>query len=681
MANKADIVKVISRNSNLALLQVQEVFGLFPELKYKLVSVPSFGDKHKNISLLGAAPADIFTRELDEAILNGHADLAIHSAKDLPYPLPAGLEVITLFEAFDQTDSFVSRNKLKIAELPRGAKVGTSSPVRKRELLALRSDVEVVSIRGTIEERIAQVDNGSIDALIVATCALVRLGLQHRVSEVLPFETHPLQGHLAIVAKEKSPLKSLFESHNLLNKIGRVTLVGFGPGNPDLLTLGGHAALSAADIIFHDDLLDKKFLGYYPAEKVYVGKRKDSHSYEQHQINRLLLDAAKAGKQVVRLKGGDPMVFAHGGEEVEYLQSNLIKVEVIPGISTGIAVASLSKIPLTHRDLSSSVAFISGHNPNVELPNTDTVVVYMSGTKIKNLAKRAIEKGWKATTPVALVHNVSLPNQQEFFTSLGELSQSDIKYPTPIIVIIGKVVALRNHSAASLQKPTILVTGTHIEHFNKLGKVVHQPLIQIEKSENNTELANELNQLHTNDWLFFTSRYTVQFFFEELEKVGKDSRALSGLKIAAVGAVTAKALKEHGIVADLVPDEESSEGLLKKISDLNITPANVLIPRSDLGLPVLPEGLKTLGWNVKTVVVYRNVFSKNLKPIDLSTIDKIVFSSPSCVTNFLKLYNEFPADKEYIFRGKETEKRYKHEDTKTRSDKLNTATQRTGEYL
>ncbi|HRZ98899.1 MAG TPA: uroporphyrinogen-III C-methyltransferase, partial [Paludibacter sp.] len=377
-------LKVISRQSPLALLQVKEVFDFFSEINYDLIKLESYGDKNKQLSLLDNPPVDIFTRELDNAILSGEADMAIHSAKDLPYPLPIGLEVISLFDAFDQTDSLVSRQNLTLRKLPAGARIGTSSTTRKKELLALRPDVEVVSIRGTIEERIAQVDSGFIDALIVATCALKRLNFSQRIAEVLPFETHPLQGNLAIVAREnRTDLKNIFAEKDIRCNYGKVTLVGFGPGNPDLLTIGGDKALAQADIILHDDLLEKDFLQKYKAEKVYVGKRKDRHSFEQGDINRLILDAARAGKQVVRLKGGDPMVFAHGGEEIEYLQSNFVEVAVIPGVSSGIAVSSLTKVPLTHRGVASSVAFVTGHLQNVELPNTDTVVIYMGGSNIQ----------------------------------------------------------------------------------------------------------------------------------------------------------------------------------------------------------------------------------------------------------------------------------------------------------
>jgi uroporphyrin-III C-methyltransferase len=227
-------------------------------------------------------------------------------------------------------------------------------------------------------------------------------------------------------------------------KIAKVTLVGFGPGDPDLLTIAGERALSQADIIFHDDLIDRAFLDQYRAEKVYVGKRKHRHSYEQDAINELLLKAALEGKLVVRLKGGDSMVFAHGGEEIDFLKKHNIPVSSIPGVSTGIAVASLAQIPLTYRGVSSSVAFITGHSTAVHLPNTDTLVCFMGGSTIHRIAARAIAEGRDPKTPVALVHNVSLPDQTEYFSTLEELAAVETIYPTPLIIIIGKVVGLKN---------------------------------------------------------------------------------------------------------------------------------------------------------------------------------------------------------------------------------------------
>lgn len=651
-------LKVISRNSKLAILQTQEFFGEFPELTYTLITLPSFGDKRKDISLLENPPADIFTRELDAQILSGEADIAIHSAKDLPYPLPEGLELIALTQAFDETDSLVSKQNKKLNELSPGSKVGTSSPVRKQELLALRPDLEVVSIRGTIEERIAQVEDGTVDALIVASCALKRLNLFHRAAEVLPFRTHPLQGSLAVVAKTgRTDLQQLFANADIRREYGKVTLVGFGPGNPELLTIVGEKALQQADVVYYDDLTDHQFLKPYKAAQIYVGKRKDKHSHAQEDIQRLLLDAARAGKSVVRLKGGDPMVFAHGGEEVIYLHSNYVQTEVIPGISTGLAVASLTSIPLTHRGISSSVAFISGHAADVQLPDTDTVVIYMGGANIRPIAENAISRGRKPGTEVMLVYNVSRSDQQIFFSTLAELSREERAYPTPLIIVVGDVVSLRNYLTPQ-KRSKMLVTGTHREQFDKLGEVIHQPLIEIKRTSEEA-LKEKTTQLKNYDWLFFTSRYSVQFFFETLNGMGKDSRFLGNIRVASVGRVTSEALKTAGIMPDIQPEDESSEGLLRLIQEKQIEPGKVFIPRSNLGLKVLPEGLQQLGWQVETFAIYENKMPDNLQPIDLNEIDTIVFSSPSCVTNFLQLYGGFPEGKEYVFRGRETEKRFK----------------------
>lgn len=351
-------IKAAIRSSRLAKVQAEETLGKFPNITYEFIVLDSYGDKNKHISLMEDISPDFFNREIDNAVLHGDADIAVHSAKDLPYPLPEHITIASLIDSFDQSDSLVSHDGSTLKELQYGATVGTSSVARKNEIFKVRPDIGIVSVRGTIEERMALVDNGKIDALVVATCALKRLGIDDRIAEVLDFTTHPLQGKIAITArKNDKDTIWLFSDSDIRKNYGKVTLVGFGPGDPDLLTIAGDKALKNADIIFHDDLLDKDSLEKYPAEKIYVGKRKDKHSHSQDEINRLLYDAAVSGKQVVRLKGGDPMIFAHGREEIDYLKKLLIEVEVIPSVSSGIAAAAYTQIPLTHRGISSSVAF------------------------------------------------------------------------------------------------------------------------------------------------------------------------------------------------------------------------------------------------------------------------------------------------------------------------------------
>ena len=211
-------IRITARSSRLSQIQVNEVLKRFPNLSYQLVTRRSYGDKHMKISLLnGEAPDDMFTRELDMALLSGKADIAIHSAKDLPEKLHPDLEVIALYEAFDKTDSLISRDHISLADLPEGSTIGTSSPLRKKELESIRPDLKVVGIRGCIEERVEQVRDGKIDAVIVATCALKRLDMEDEITEVLNFETHPMQGRLAITAlKGRDDLKAVFSKDSII---------------------------------------------------------------------------------------------------------------------------------------------------------------------------------------------------------------------------------------------------------------------------------------------------------------------------------------------------------------------------------------------------------------------------------------------------------------------------------
>lgn len=645
-------IKVGGRKSPLSILQIKEVLSYFPSVVYELITMDSYGDKNKQISLMNKIAPDFFTRELDTLLLNDEADIIIHSAKDLPYPLPQGIKLLALFEAFDKTDSLVSRGNLTLAQLPPGSKVGTSSPTRKAELEKIRPDVTVISIRGTIEERIQQVDEGKIDALIVASCALKRLGLTNRTAEVLPFRTHPLQGNLAVTAKSgRTDLQELFESHDIRKKYGQVTLVGFGPGNPDLLTIAGDKALSDADVIFHDDLLDRDFLNKYPAIKIYVGKRFGNHSYNQDEINELIYEAAISGKSVVRLKGGDPMVFAHGREEIDFLQSRYVTVRVIPGISAAIALSAYTHIPLTHRGIASSVAFVTGHSiDNLQVPDADTLVYYMGGNNYTAITTAAIKKGLPEHTPVALVHNISLPDQKIFYSTLGRLAKEQIKYPTPVVIMIGKVVAFESN----IPIPKVLITGSSKDEYTHLGEITHTPLIKIEKNKDNDALISSIENIKNTDWIIFTSRYGVQYFFETFKEMHKDIRTLNHVKIASVGKVTSSVLAGFSITTDFESTTESAEGIIRFFKDQSISNKNILLPRSDKGLKYLSDELTDLGNKVFDVPVYYNTQNEKTTVQDLSVYDKIVFSSPSGVDAFMDIYKEIPPDIEIITKGKTT---------------------------
>ena len=720
-------IRVIARGSRLSRLQVEEVFKNFPELAYEIKYLESYGDKNQQISLLnGEAPADIFTRELDDAIRQGDADIAIHSAKDLPYPLPEDIEVIALFPAFDTTDSLVSRDHKKLAELPAGSIIGTSSPLRKKGLNELRPDLTIKGIRGCIEERVQQVKDGKYDAAIVATCALKRLGMEDEIAEVLPFPTHPLQGFLAITGKkvkseerrvknqnaesssaseqENSSLFTLRSSlKNLLNSQGTVSLVGFGPGDPDLLTIKAAKAIDAADIIFYDDLIDDSYLADKKAEKIYVGKRAGYHHKEQADINRLLLEAAREGKNVVRLKGGDPMIFAHGSEEIEYLESNLIKVNVIPGITTASALAASQKISLTHRDFSSSVALVSGHTPQPVTPDAETLVYYMGAKQLQTIATQLIDKeGWAFNTPVLLTYNVSRPDEQTFETTLWNLRNGEMQnLPTPLIALIGNVAGLKHHQASDI-KPT-LYTGTLPAIEKRKADYTYTPLIEISYHPSYFTKILEDHYFERYDgksftkycewdesqalYYIFTSQYGVHATLDYYDLIFKEQEEHVFISI---GDTTTEALHKAGVKNVIQVEQDNRYGviewfkkekerldaekpryeqIMKKLDELNDPDEQdayyykeedflqryenrlVFYPHSSLSPEDIPLALQELGFNVLSAVVYNNELPKNPRRVNLNHFKRIVFTSPSTIDNFIKLYGKLPENTEFITRG------------------------------
>lgn len=680
-------IRVIARGSRLSRLQVEEVFKNFPELAYEIKYLESYGDKNQQISLLnGEAPADIFTRELDDAIRQGDADIAIHSAKDLPYPLPEDIEVIALFPAFDTTDSLVSRDHKKLAELPAGSIIGTSSPLRKKGLNELRPGLTIKGIRGCIEERVQQVKDGKYDAAIVASCALKRLGMEDEIAEVLPFPTHPLQGFLAITAKKGSDLKQAFVSKSILDKQGSVSLVGFGPGDPDLLTIKAAKAIDAADIIFYDDLIDDSYLADKKAEKIYVGKRAGYHHKEQADINRLLLEAAREGKNVVRLKGGDPMIFAHGSEEIEYLESNLIKVNVIPGITTASALAASQKISLTHRDFSSSVALVSGHTPQPVTPDTETLVYYMGAKQLQTIATQLIDKeGWAFNTPVLLTYNVSRPDEQTFETTLWNLRNGEMQnLPTPLIALIGYVAGLKHHQASDI-KPT-LYTGTLPAIEKRKADYTYTPLIEINyeidhewgledigtspisKEWYDGEWSLGLEYFSDISYLLFTSQYAVKGFMKVVEDTNYQQYTNKDLKVISIGKTTTEALHKAGFKDVIQVDADNRYGVIEWFKkerpkfleqhpieiehgeEYEEIPA-VLYPCSSLSPDDIPEALFALRYNVTKWTVYNNELPKNPRRVNLNHFKRIVFTSPSTIDNFIKLYGKLPENTEFITRG------------------------------
>ncbi len=621
--------KIISRASQLAQAQVKEILSLLPVINSELSLIESYGDKHKEISLLHNQMTDFFTKELDIALITGTGDFAVHSAKDLPFPLPSELRVIALTQPADTRDALVGPWNLKT--LPVGARVGLSSAARKEQFLSVRPDIVIVEIRGNIGERIQYITRGEVDAVVVAVCALQRLGLMDKIGEILPFDTHPLQGRLAVTARYDRPdLKALFYPIDDRKNFGTVILAGFGPGDPGLMSLKTDQALSRAEIIYYDDLLDKEYLNRYTGEKVYVGKRAGQHFRTQDEINLLLYRSALEGKQVVRLKGGDPFIFGRGGEESRFLEERMIKVEIIPGIPAVLGAAASVKLPLTHRNFSDHLSIASGHNKKEDVPpgkERTTSAYYMSAARLSELAKE-LSYEYSQETPVALVQWATFPYQKTELRSLKNLAQT--KLTSPLMVIVG-------HSAGLVHcYSRVWHTGLFPEYTRLPYDIVHYPLIKIEALDWDASIPWK-----EYEGVIFTSQTAVQQFI-------KKCSIPQGKKIACIGKVTAKCLKSYGYQPDIQPEVDDSEHLKAILNEIGVS--SWLYPCSELSENVIHEMAE-----VKRINIYTTLFRSIHPEFDITDFEGVIFTSASTVKSFAQNFPDFPVHLTLFVRGPMTE--------------------------
>ena len=455
---------------------------------------------------------------------------------------------------------------------------------------------------------------------------------------------------------QKAEIPAQLSELDIKNSLGSVYLVGAGQSNIGLLTLKAIELIRHADIIFYDSLINKDILNESCAKKVFVGKRANKHYKEQDDINRLLFQATLRYKTVVRLKGGDPMIFGHAGEEIAYLESRLVNVEVVPGISSALGASSLANIPLTLRNVSNSVSFCSAHTKSdIPVPKTDTIVYFMGAGNLKNIAKSLSDNNWKNTTPLTLFYNIGASDQKVYYETIDTVLKGNKEYKAPLLIIVGEVGNRKIWYRAFEHKPKILYTGTNVSNYAHLGYVIHHPMIEITALEDYTEVDNCVLKIKDFDWLVFTSRHAVEYFFNRLFDLKYDTRHLSQIKIASIGHFTSSILKKYGIVPNMQSLKESSIDLAHLFKEQNVKSKNILIPRSNLALNHLPDALEKLDNQITRLTVYQNRLPKNIKKIDYESFDKVIFSSPSGVNNFIDIYGELPRKPELITKGKETQ--------------------------
>ena len=452
----------------------------------------------------------------------------------------------------------------------------------------------------------------------------------------------------------------------------KVYLVGAGPGDPGLITVKGRACIQNADVIIYDYLASPALLKYArkSAELIYVGKKGGDHTLSQDEINTLIVQKAKSGGIVCRLKGGDPYIFGRGGEEAEVLFKAGIAFEIVPGITSAIAAAAYAGIPLTHRKLASTIAFVTGHeDPAKEETGINwaslatgigTLVFFMGVKNLPNITKSLIDQGKPPDTPVALIRWGTTPRQQTVSGTLGTIVEKAraAALKPPAIIVVGDVVNLRQSlkwfEGRALLGKRIVVTRARQQASDLVrllsdhgAECLEYPTIKIVTPRDPQPLKKAVESLSEYDWIIFTSVNGVIYFFDQLFATGKDVRALGRMQTAAIGPATARQLFEYGLTSDIVPETYRAESVVEAFGKVNLKGKKILLPRAKEARPILPEELKKMGATVDEITAYetlkeaenRDDLVQNLKD---NSIDLITFTSSSTVRNFKAL---LPAEK------------------------------------
>ncbi len=450
-------------------------------------------------------------------------------------------------------------------------------------------------------------------------------------------------------------------------KNGKVFLVGAGPGDPGLITVKGVNCIARADVVIYDYLASPALLAHAnpDAEMIYVGKKGGDHTLPQDGINALIVENAKQGKVVARLKGGDPFIFGRGGEEAEVLIAAGIPFEVVPGVTAAIGASAYAGIPLTHRDYTSDVAFVTGHeDPTKAESSVDwkalatgigTLVFFMGVKNLPTIAAKLVANGRSVDTPVAVIRWGTTPKQKTVTGSLGsiveETQRSGIK--APAIIIVGGVVNLRKTMQWFENRPLmghrIVVTRAR----EQASDLVHQlmeygaecvqcPTIQVGPPSDWVGLDRAIETLVRYNWIVFTSVNGVDYFFRRLFENGLDVRALGHIKTATIGPATADRLRTWGLKSDIIPESYHAESVVEAFSATPITGSKILLPRAREARSVLPVELRRMGAAVDEVTAYETRQVEDgaadlITRLTAKTIDMVTFTSSSTVKNFHRL--------------------------------------------
>jgi uroporphyrinogen III methyltransferase/synthase len=641
------VFKAGTRGSRLARLQtttvLERIQALVPGLGWNTVVLTTPGDRDRSLDLR-EAPADFFTRDLDDALRDGRIDLAVHSAKDLPDPVPADLDWGWLPWRCEARDALVLAPGRRVADLPGDARLGVSSDRRlawvRSRFPAARAEV----IRGDIEDRLHQVDTGRYHGTIMAGAALERLGLLDRVSEWIPLDelpTPPGQGSLALTFRAGDtrlmPLRALFTP--------AIRFVGAGVSDRRWITAAGREALTQAEVCLHDALIDVRLLELLPmgAEVIPVGKRCGHHDVDQDTICRLLVDHLRRGRRVVRLKAGDPGIFGRLAEEVAACAELRLPYEVIPGISSlQLATGTTGKL-LTSRGVSRGFAVITPRRAGGERAPIDAqaradlpFAIFMGSHLASGLAAELVADGMAPDTPAAVVRAAGGVDQEVLTTTLAGLDHAaPPRDERPGLILVGGGAGEIPIACGALAGWNVLVTGSALvqDEAARLirdhgGTPIAAPHIVMAPTP---AARQELPGIVDYDWLVVTSPCAASILIDLARTAGLGLQRLP--RILACGPGTARVLMAHGLHPDAVPaDAFGSAGIVDTATTAIPRGSRILLPRSDRATSHLAEDLRRAGLEVNAPVWFTN---RALRPDRLPAHHASVFTSPSGVDAYV----------------------------------------------
>jgi uroporphyrinogen III methyltransferase/synthase len=622
--------------------------AMLPEVRFEEVGVSSPGDRDL-VTDLRASPPDFFTRDLDDRVRSGEITMAIHSAKDLPDPMPEGIDWFWLPWREDPRDGLMRPPGLGMDTLPANARIGVSSGRREEYCRRRFPDARLLNIRGNIEERIRQLDDGQYDLIVMAGAGLNRIGLQNRITEWIPTTELPPpagQGYLAVTFKAGDAtvlrIRSLF--------VKAVTFAAAGVGSAGTCTLENLRALEQCDVCIHDVLMGPDLPNYIPphVELIDVGKRCGHHSVPQPEITHLITIHARRGRRVARLKGGDPGVFGRLAEEVEALDRLHLPYRALPGVSSLTAATTTTGMLLTRRGVSrgfcvmtpraegGTVASVGGQE-RTRLP----MVFYMSVSVAGQVADQLMAEGMAADTPAAVVFGGGGDQAYTVTAPLSRIGQKATAEKTdlPGLLIIGE--AARYHYETdwgALQGQRVLLTASEslqnraIMLVNDFGGVpVSRPLIRLTPSPEGLAAVRRVKDF---DWVVLTSPSAVRCFGELLREAKVDLRSVP--KLITCGGGTSQELLTLGLRADIEPASNfSAEGLLA-VAVPQVKPGlRILRLRSDKAGDQVADALRARGAAVEDCVLYHN------KPISYDqapVFTSVFFASASAVEVFESLW-------------------------------------------